>query len=163
MVPALRMPKTITIRPPSQRTLRTTVKDAVSGAAIYARHPAFLPSFSLALLYLTVLSFAGQMVTYLLALRLSSGLIGVLRGVSAVFELSATWLAPKIMSRIGPVRSGIWFINWEIFCVAIASAFLWFDNGPEITAIGTVSAVIASRIGLWGFDLSAQTIVQEVT
>lgn len=63
----------------------------------YTRHPAFLPSFSLALLYLTVLSFGGQMVTYLLALGLSSGTIGVLRGVSALLELSATWIAPKVM------------------------------------------------------------------
>lgn len=135
----------------------------MSGAVTYARHPAFLPSFSLALLYLTVLSFAGQMITYLLALGLSSGLIGVLRGVSAVFELSATWFAPKIMARIGPVRAGIWFINWEILCVAIACAFFWIDLSPAYTAIGTVSAVIASRVGLWGFDLSAQIIVQEVS
>ncbi|EME49129.1 hypothetical protein DOTSEDRAFT_68004 [Dothistroma septosporum NZE10] len=161
MIPALRGSKPRTARPPSQRTLWTAVKDAVSGAAIYVRHSAFQPSFSLALLYLTVLSFNGQMITYLLALGMSSGLIGILRAVSAAFELSATWLAPKIMSHIGPVRSGIWFINWEIFCVAIACAFFWLDYGPTFTAIGTVSAVIASRIGLWGFDLSAQIIVQE--
>ncbi|KAK4634795.1 Solute carrier family 40 member 1 [Fulvia fulva] len=161
MVPALKLPKTTSQRPHSQHNLWTTIKEAVSGAVTYARHPAFLPSFSLALLYLTVLSFAGQMITYLLALGLSSGLIGVLRGVSAVFELSATWFAPKIMARIGPVRAGIWFINWEILCVAIACAFFWIDLSPAYTAIGTVSAVIASRVGLWGFDLSAQIIVQE--
>jgi iron-regulated transporter 1 len=34
---------------------------------LYVHHPAFLPSLAGALLYLTVLSFAGQMVTYLLS------------------------------------------------------------------------------------------------
>lgn len=35
------------------------------------------------------------------------------------------------------------------------------DLSPIAATIGTVSAVIASRVGLWGFDLSAQIIVQE--
>lgn len=58
--------------------------------------------------------------------------------------------------------AGIWFINWEILCVATACLFLWADIAPMNAAVGTVVAVIASRIGLWGFDLSAQILVQEV-
>lgn len=136
-------------------------QSALSSTLTYFRHPAFLPSFSLALLYLTVLSFNGQIITYLLALGTQSSAIGILRGISALFELSATWIAPKIMQRIGPIRSGIWFINWQIFCVGLATLFLWLDSILTISAIGTIAAVIASRIGLWGFDLSAQIIVQE--
>jgi iron-regulated transporter 1 len=116
------------------------------------------------MLYLTVLSFNGQMVTYLVATGFNSAAIGVLRGVSAIFELSATWIAPKLMHRIGPVRSGIWFINWEIFCVSIACMLFWLaDNNFNglAAAGGIVAAVIVSRTGLWGFDLSAQIIVQE--
>lgn len=127
----------------------------------YFRHPVFLPSFALSLLYLTVLSFSGQMVTYLLALGMSSGIIGVLRGVAAIFELSATCMAPKVMNYVGPIRAGIWFINWQIFCVSIACLFFWIDQNATVVAMGTVLAVIASRVGLWGFDLSVQIIVQE--
>lgn len=162
-VPGLRRPKEVSDRATAHpHGFLTQLRSVFSGATSYVQHSAFLPSFSLALLYLTVLSFSGQMVTYLIALGLSSGLIGVLRGASAIFEMSATWLAPKIMDRIGPIRGGIWFINWQILCVAVACAFFWIDQHPSLAAIGTVGAVILSRVGLWGFDLSAQIIVQEV-
>jgi iron-regulated transporter 1 len=167
-VPLLRAPKSLRIsrRTPigSAERFLTTIKASFASTATYVSHGAFLPSFSLALLYLTVLSFNGQMVTYLLAIGFSSATIGILRGVSAVFELSATWAAPRVMERIGPIRSGIWFINWEIICVSIACLLFWLpENGlnGHLAAGGTVAAVIMSRIGLWGFDLSAQLIVQE--
>ena len=167
-VPLLQAPKPVRSRRRTElgfaQRLHTSLKASVASATTYMCHRAFLPSFSLALLYLTVLSFSGQMITYLLAVGFSSATVGVLRGVSATFELSATWTAPKVMQRIGPIRSGIWFINWEIFCVSIACLLFWLpENGLDrrLAAGGTVAAVIASRIGLWGFDLSAQIIVQE--
>jgi iron-regulated transporter 1 len=159
-VPALRASKN-SPRPPIHLSMPAKFRSLIAGTAVYTRHRAFLPSLALALLYLTVLAFGGQMLTYLLSLGLSSGLIGVLRGVAAIFEMSATWIAPKVMSHIGPVRSGIWFINWQMFCVSIACAFFWLDYYPTFAAMGTVIAVIASRVGLWGFDLSAQMIVQD--
>ncbi|KAK3680440.1 hypothetical protein LTR37_021237 [Vermiconidia calcicola] len=136
----------------------------IASTLVYLRHPVFLPSFSLALLYLTVLSFNGQMITYLLAFGIPSRIIGVLRGISAIFELSATWITPRIMQRTGPVRSGIWFINYQITCVGVACLFFWLPSTSaemKLYALPATTAVIASRIGLWGFDLSAQTIVQE--
>jgi iron-regulated transporter 1 len=162
-VPALRARKPLPVtRQRSRNNAWTSCKTYFAKTGRYMRHPAFLPSFSLALLHLTVLSFSGQMITYLIALDVSSGLIGVLRGISALFEICATWIAPKIMTSIGPVRAGIWFLNWEITCLAVACAFFWWDVSPTIVAAGTVSMVVASRIGLWGFDLSAQIIVQDV-
>ncbi|KAI5370427.1 putative ferroportin-1, MFS transporter superfamily [Septoria linicola] len=162
VVPALREHQSPALkRQRSRDNVATRVRDYVNKTRTYSRHPAFLPSFSLALLHLTVLSFSGQMITYLVALGLSSSMIGILRAASAIFELSATWLGPKIMSHIGAIRAGIWFLNWEISCLAVACAILWWDLGPYTTAAGLVSAVIASRLGLWGFDLSAQMIVQE--
>lgn len=128
----------------------------------YIQHPAFLPSFSLSLLYLTVLTFGGQMVTYLLSVGFSSIFIGLLRTVSTVFELSSTWLAPKAMHRIGAIRCGIWFLNWQIVWVVIAATMLWVEIPPKYAVAGLLAGTIASRIGLWGFDLSAQVIVQEV-
>ena len=131
----------------------------------YARHPVFLPSFALALLYLTVLSFNGQLITYLLSPphALPSATIGILRGFSACAELSATWLAPVLMSRIGPMRSGIWFLNSQFICVSLACTFLFLPNSQQrnvLSTTGLLAAVISSRIGLWGFDLSAQSLIQ---
>lgn len=106
-VPALRAPRmSHRSTPRGRRSMMDRIKSSFTSTAAYARHPVFLPSFSLALLYLTVLSFNGQMITYLIALGMSSGLIGVLRGIAAVFELSATWLGPKVMAGIGPLRTG---------------------------------------------------------
>jgi iron-regulated transporter 1 len=128
----------------------------------YIQHPAFLPSFSLSLLYLTVLTFGGQMVTYLLSVGLSSITIGLLRTISTFFELSSTWLAPKAMHKIGAIRCGIWFLNWQIVWVMLAVVMLWIDVPQDYAVIGLLAGTVASRVGLWGFDLSAQVIVQEV-
>lgn len=137
-------------------------RDMLTETSVYIHHPVFLPSLSFALLHLTVLSFSGQMITYLSAMGLSSALIGGLRGISTIFELSATWIAPKLIARIGLVRAGMWFLNWEIACVAVACLFLWLNHSTTTTVVGTISAVIASRVGLWGYDLCAQNIVQDV-
>ncbi|KAH0264953.1 putative Ferriportin iron efflux transporter, partial [Aureobasidium melanogenum] len=127
----------------------------------YIQHPAFLPSFSLSLLYLTVLTFGGQMVTYLLSVGFSSISIGLLRTVSTIFELSTTWLAPKAMHKIGAIRCGIWFLNWQIIWDVIAVTMLWIEVPQKYAVLGLLAGTIASRVGLWGFDLSAQVIVQE--
>ena len=127
----------------------------------YINHKACRPSFSGALLYLTVLSFAGQMVTYLVSSGHSSLQIAVTRTISVVFEMSATWLAPVLMARIGPVRSGIWFINWQMLCLAGGVAVFWTFDSYFVATSGIVIGTILSRIGLWGFDLSAQIIVQD--
>ena len=127
----------------------------------YFHHRAFRASFAGCLLYFTVLSFAGQMTTYLLSAGYNSFHIAITRAASVTFEISATWLAPWVMARIGPVRSGIWFINWQMLCLAGAVASFWLVDSPLLAATGLVVGTILSRIGLWGFDLSTQIIVQE--
>ncbi|TFY56518.1 hypothetical protein EVG20_g8895 [Dentipellis fragilis] len=132
-----------------------------SGLSAYLHHPAFLPSFTLSLLYLTVLSFGGQMVTYLLSAGYTPLSVGLIRACSTCFEISATWIAPRVMARIGPVRGGIWFLNWQIASLAIAMQLFWTIKDPYIAASSLVVGVVLSRVGLWGFDLCAQVIIQE--
>ncbi|KAK0713701.1 Ferroporti-1 [Lasiosphaeria miniovina] len=138
--------------------------------AAYFSHPAFLPSFSLALLYLTVLSFSGQMVTYLMSVGYSPLHVGLVRTASTIFELSATWIGPQVVKRIGVVRGGIWSLCWQM--VWLAAGASWFLRGglgsPDdagsknmTAATGLVVGVALSRVGLWGFDLCAQNIVQD--
>lgn len=132
----------------------------------YFRHTAFLPSISLSLLYFTVLSFSGQMITFLLNVGYTSSHVGIARAISTIFELSATWIAPRIQQLIGPVRGGIWFLSWQM--IWLAGGLSWFFASDEtfartkvFAASGLVGGVILSRVGLWGFDLCAQGIVQE--
>jgi iron-regulated transporter 1 len=135
---------------------------ALQGLRFYLHHQAFIPSFAGAILYFTVLSFSGQMITYLLSAGYSAAHVGVARTLSVAFEISATWIAPKVMSRIGPIRAGIWFISWHMLCLAAGAGIFWGVDSPFIAASGLVGGTILSRVGLWGFDLSGQIIVQEV-
>ncbi|OLN89329.1 Solute carrier family 40 member 1 [Colletotrichum chlorophyti] len=137
----------------------------VSAVPFYFSHPALLPSFSLALLYFTVLSFSGQMMTFLLSVGYNSFHIGIARTISTVFELSATWAAPKLMSKIGPIRAGIWSLSWQMIWLAAGVGWFFADKAENRTSSieavsGLVGGVILSRVGLWGYDLSAQTIIQ---
>ncbi|KAK0648363.1 Ferroporti-1 [Cercophora newfieldiana] len=137
----------------------------ISFLSFYFRHPAFLPSFALSLLYLTVLSFSGQMITYLVSVGYTSLHVGLARTVSTLFELSATWVAPRLMSRIGTVRAGIWSLSWQMVWLTVALS--WFFDVPglgestSLSVTGLVVSVAMSRVGLWGFDLCAQSIVQD--
>ena len=130
---------------------------------LYFNHHAFLPSFAGALLYFTVLSFAGQMVTYLLAAGYDSTKIGIARTLSVAFELLATWIAPSLIGKIGPVRAGLWLIGNQVTMLVAGTAVFWAsDKNPLFSATGLVSGTILSRLGLRGFDLCAQIIVQNV-
>ncbi|KAJ3755648.1 iron-regulated transporter [Lentinula raphanica] len=130
---------------------------------VYFHHQAFRPSLSNSLLYFTVLSFAGQMVTYLLSAGYTSLHIAIARTLSVGFEISATWIAPLLMSHITPIRTGIWFINWQILCLAVGVTWFWTTLGskPFLAASGIVAGTILSRVGLWGFDLSVQVNIQQ--
>lgn len=128
----------------------------------YASNPAFLASFSLSLLYLTVLSFASQMTTYLLTVGFTSVHVSLMRLTSVVLELAATCAAPVLTRKIGAVRSGLWFINEQL--IAVALAVIFFIMSPPTSRLAGGSLVVGvglSRIGLWGFDLCVQYLVQE--
>lgn len=132
--------------------------------AAYFRHSVFLPSFAGTLLYLTVLSFSGQMITWLLSAGYDSSLIAITRTLSVVFEVLATWIAPWLMGRIGTTRAGLWLATWQISCLVAGTTIFWrFPEVPLISAWGLVGGTILSRIGLRGFDLCSQIIVQEVS
>ena len=129
---------------------------------LYSGHSAFLPSFSLSLLYFTVLSMSGQQITYLVSVGYSAFAIGLVRTLSTVFELTATWIAPRLMRKIGAARTGMWFLNWQTAWLGGAVSFFWAVKRPIVAASGLVAGTILSRIGLWGYDLSAQYIIQQV-
>jgi solute carrier family 40 (iron-regulated transporter), member 1 len=156
---------TAAAREEDRSTLRSILP--LSALPLYFHHPAFLPSFSLSLLYLTVLSFSGQMLTYLLASGYTALQAGAARTASSVFELTATWLAPRLVRRIGPVRGGIWSLTWQMVWLAGGASWFFTDlhrEGREmLAATGLVVGVAVSRVGLWGFDLCAQNIVQDVS
>ncbi|KAG6915290.1 hypothetical protein DXG01_012268 [Tephrocybe rancida] len=148
---------------PARRSmpLLSWIRPATRSLKFYYQHPAFTPSFSLSVLYFTVLSFSGQMVTYLLTVGYNSVHIGLVRTLSSLSEMSATWIAPRVMARLGPLRAAMWFLSWQIICLAIGTALFLGAAEPFVAASGLVGGVIGSRVGLWGFDLCVQIIIQE--
>ncbi|KAJ5177748.1 uncharacterized protein N7500_000447 [Penicillium coprophilum] len=147
---------------PSQEISPSLPESSLAPWKEYIASPVFLASFALSLLYLTVLSFGATMVTYLLQAGFTSLQISYMRIGAVAAELSGTWTAPIIMRRIGPIRSGLWFLNWQFVCVAGAAvAFVTWDSGSQFVAGMLIAGVALSRVGLWGFDLSVQFLVQE--
>lgn len=143
--------------------IKQVMKKSSTDFNMYFHHRAFLPSIAGALLYLTVLNFAGQMVTYLLSAGYTATQIGIARTLSVAFEVLATWVAPWLMGKIGPIRAGLWFSSWQtMMLVAAVAVFLMFHDDKLVSASGLVGGTILSRVGLRGFDLCTQLIVQEV-
>lgn len=174
MVPLLKEPKDV----PSTATETQAFESSSSGSPyfvprwvyalfeivkFYYQHRAFLPSFALSLLYFTVLTFGGQMVTYLISAGYNSFYIALVRTLSVIFELSATWIAPRAMKRINPARAGMWFLSWQMIWLGVAISFFWAEPVSIVAASGLVAGTIVSRIGLWSYDLCAQFIIQEVS
>lgn len=150
-------------RPQLWRQASVFVSKTIADFGAFFHHDAFLPSFAGALLYLTVLSFAGQMVTYLLSAGYSSTQIGAARTASVVFEVLATWVAPWLIGLIGPVRAGLWLSGWQLTMLTIGTmVFLLYEDRPLLSASGLVGGTILSRLGLRGFDLCVQLLIQEV-
>ncbi|KAF3895251.1 Solute carrier family 40 protein [Trichophyton interdigitale] len=127
---------------------RNITQKALGDFNFYFRHTLFLPSFAGALLYLTVLSFGAQMVTWLLAAGYSSAQVAITRTLSVVFEVLATWVAPWLMGKIGPIRAGLWFSNWQIGVEAesrgtFSSTEAAWQNFFEICSF--ISTIVFSR------------------
>lgn len=141
---------------------KSVLRDCAHPWKSYISSPPFLASLSLSLLYLTVLSFASQMTTYLLTLGFTSTHISLLRLLTVTLELSATVAAPYLISRIGAVRSGLWFINEQLISIALAiGLWLYYVDRPIAAGLVLVAGVACSRLGLWGFDLSVQFLIQD--
>ena len=107
------------------------------------------------------------MITYLIAVGFTPLQVGVIRFVTTVFELSATWIAPWLMRRIGVVRCGMWSLSWQMVWLAAGAGWFFSDfqgrgTNSVAAAMGLVVGVAFSRVGLWSYDLCAQRIVQDV-
>lgn len=145
------------------RAVSKPLQASVADFAFYCRHRTFLPSVAGALLYLTVLSFSGQMVTYLVSSGYSTAQIGIARTLSVTFEVLATWVAPWLITRMGPFRAGLWLSICQVIPLIAGLVVFWAcARRPLLSASGLVVGTIVSRLGLRGFDLCTQIIVQEV-
>lgn len=85
--------------------------------------------------------------------------IGLARTAAVASEVSATVAGPAAMRRVGAVRAGLWFVAWLMGSVGVAA--LLFVRGGRGADVALVGGTVLSRVGLWGFDLSAAAVVQD--
>ncbi|KAI9090874.1 Ferroporti-1 [Phlyctochytrium arcticum] len=127
----------------------------------FVHHEVFLSSLAIAQIYFTVLSFGPVMITFLLLQGYSSTLLAVMRFVAVFAGLSSTFAMPKMVGKIGLIRTGLWAIWTEfIFLIPVAVSF-WIMDDKSIAGILLFTGAIASRLGLWTFDLAQTQIMQE--
>ncbi|KAJ3058961.1 hypothetical protein HDU98_004993 [Podochytrium sp. JEL0797] len=131
--------------------------------ALYIRHRMFLSSLSLSLLYFTTLNFGNVMITYLVSLKYTPAFLAVMRSLSVVAGLVATFTAPVMIHRFGLVNNGLISIWSQVACLLPALySFHIFQNSTSILpTVLFFSGVTLSRVGLWSFDISHMELVQE--
>lgn len=105
----------------------------------------------------------GAMIAYLSQYSgFSTPLIAGLRAIAVVVGITATFLSPPLINRIGSIRSGIWFLSWQTIFLFPVSVILFLPLNTRLQGALLVGLVSLSRLGLWGFDLSEQYLVQQV-
>ena len=139
-----------------------------SGLKLYLSLPASGAGLALAILYLNALTFGnGIMTAHLLHRSMSMERIGLWRGLAALAGLAGTWVF-----RWSPLTlrwTALWSILYECACLSVAalSVVVALDNdiangtASSLSTSLLIGGVLASRTGLWVFDLCVTQIQQE--
>ncbi|CAF3361808.1 unnamed protein product [Rotaria sp. Silwood1] len=105
---------------------------SIKGLGTYASLSVFLPGLSLALLYMTVLSFDSVTRAYVIEQGLSEALLGLLNGLGSILGVVGTIAYPFFVKRTGLVRTGI-IGFWSEFSMLILCLTSLFVPGTSFT------------------------------
>src|SRR5437763_5328051 len=105
---------------------------------------------------------SGSMIAFLSQYsNFSTPLIAGLRAIAVIIGIGATFLSPPLIRYIGPIRSGIWFLSWQTILLIPVVIATFLPLSHTLQGALLVTFVSISRLGLWGFDLSEQYLVQQ--
>ncbi|KAF8060042.1 solute carrier family 40 member 1 [Scenedesmus sp. PABB004] len=130
-----------------------------------------LAGVALALLYLTVLSLGYLMTGFLTASGVQESTLSLFRAAGAASGLLATLTFRPLVRAVGLVGAGGVGIAWQLACLAcgvvpIAASRLAGGGGGQAGGGALLyvllSGLVASRFGLWTFDLSVLQQQQEL-
>jgi iron-regulated transporter 1 len=135
------------------------IKALTSGWTEFVKHPAALSMTAFALLWLSVLSPHGVLLTSFLKSErgVSEAALGIWRGFGALFGVFATLLFPYFVKRIGLLPSARGFVIFQACAVIAATAYFLLGASFQWYFFG---AVLLSRIGLYGFSIGESEIRQ---
>lgn len=136
------------------------------GLHVYLSLPIMGAGLALALLYLNGLTFGNGILTaHLLHRGMHLEQIGIFRGLAAVFGLAGTWIFHKFRRfHISLKWTALWSLLYEFVCLLLAaiSLIVSSDDNSDILSVSLlVVGVLASRTGLWVFDLAVTQLQQE--
>ncbi|OYZ19211.1 MAG: hypothetical protein B7Y39_12470 [Bdellovibrio sp. 28-41-41] len=136
------------------------IKKITKGWRSFFKEPVALAVLAYAILWLSVLSPHGVLLTAFLndGWKLPEWEIGLFRGFGAFFGLGATLLFPWIIKKLGLVRGTHLFIGFQSLAVFMVLVFFFMDS--RIGQIGFLFFILLSRIGLYGFSLGEMQIRQ---
>ena len=149
--------------------IKTVTSNSPTDAGVYEAVTLFLQSgcagamVAYSILYFSVLTFGALMTVYLRSISVSDNIIGVARGANAISGFLGAYLFPWFKTTFGLYRSATYAIVYQCCLVVLAaSSFVFLDVGLSyVSAIVLMSAVVASRAGLWLFDLCVRQLAQE--
>lgn len=131
-----------------------------NGWASFFKQPVAIPVIAYALLWLSVLSPHGVLLTGYLKdeWNMPELIIGSFRGLGALFGLFATILFPIVVKKFGLVKGSRLLISFQSIMLLIGLGF--FTMGNNVGQYGFLIFILFSRIGLYGFSLGEMQIRQ---
>jgi iron-regulated transporter 1 len=169
-VPALQGKRNINSAEPTQpanMSIQTWFDVQLNAARAYSRHIVLPISVSYAMLYLSVLSLGGIMITYIRTLGVADLWLAVARGGGALVAIGSTFAVPWMINNWGLAKAGKVAIWSQVACLAPLVALFVFVPSQSSQKHGGFIIVIflclaASRFGLWGFDLAQTQLMQQL-
>ena len=127
----------------------------------YAAHPVFMASFSYSMLYISLLSFGGIMISFLKLVGIPEIWLAIGRGFGAAVGVGASLVAPVLIKGMGLEAAGVFSIWLLALCLApSAIALLLMDYRSIEFAVSIFLSLGLSRFGLWAFDIVETQIMQ---
>ena len=131
-----------------------------SGWTVYFQQPIAYGGLGLALLYVNILTFSALMTAFLVSRGMALATVGLLRGISAALGLLGTMAYHVSVKSTSLVTTGLWSIVFEFMCLSVCFASFFVPSYIGSIRL-LVGGVLASRIGLWVFDISVTQMMQE--
>ena len=147
------------------------------GWSLYIQSGMLAASISYCMLYTSVLDGGSLVTAYLRMNDIPYVVLGVAKGIGACMGMIGTIITPCLHNQCGLSMESIGVITIWLFWICLFPSILAFDDESvlsDINILQTISnkfgfnqsyiilgCMIIARIGLWGFDLSENQMMQE--
>ncbi len=141
-----------------EKTAMFGLKDQVS---VYIKQPFIYYAISLAITYMTVMSFGSTMTAYLAFAGVGEATLSLYRGFGAVCGVAATLISPRLFLILGLKKTAMYSIIGQTLVLFGAVASTIVLKSSHVANVVLLPFLSISRLFLWLFDLSVNQIIQE--